>query len=78
VEAKLIGRSAMWLGRSATTWRVTALAKSLELARGPTNTPLPVKVDTHTHTPHFGESTCKTLFLSVVVRHSLVGRVARL
>jgi hypothetical protein len=32
----------------------------------------------HTHTPHFGDSTCKDLFLSVVARRSLVGRVARL
>jgi hypothetical protein len=38
--------------------------------------PLPVKVDTHT--PHFGDSTCKALFLSVVVRCSLVRRVVRL
>jgi hypothetical protein len=38
--------------------------------------PLPVKVDTHT--PHFRDFTCKALFLSVVARHSLVGRVARL
>jgi hypothetical protein len=30
------------------------------------------------HTPHFGDSTCKALILSVVARHSLVGRVARL
>jgi hypothetical protein len=33
---------------------------------------------THTHTPHFGDSTCKTLILSVVASCSLVGRVARL
>jgi hypothetical protein len=32
----------------------------------------------HTHTPHFGDSTCKALFLSVVVRRSLVRRVVRL
>jgi hypothetical protein len=37
---------------------------------------LPVKVNTHTR--HFGDSTCKALFLSVVARHSLVGRVERL
>jgi hypothetical protein len=30
------------------------------------------------HTPHFGNSTCKGLILSVVARSSLVGRVARL
>jgi hypothetical protein len=40
--------------------------------------PLRVEIRTHTHTPHFGDSTCKTLILSVVDRHSLVGRVARL
>jgi hypothetical protein len=76
VEAELIGRLAMWLGRPATTWRVTASAKSVELPNGPINTPLPVKVDTHT--PHFVDSTCKALFLSVVARRSLVSRVARL
>jgi hypothetical protein len=37
---------------------------------------LPVKFDTHT--PHFGDSTRKALFLSVVARRGLVGRVARL
>jgi hypothetical protein len=42
----------------------------------PYKNPLPVKVDPHT--PHFGYSTYKALFLSVVARHSLVGRVARL
>jgi hypothetical protein len=50
VEAKLIGWPAMWLGRPVTTWHVTASAKSVELPHGPINTPLPVKVDTHTHT----------------------------
>jgi hypothetical protein len=53
-------------------------AKSVELPHGPINTPLPVKVNTHTHTPHFGDSTFKALFLSVVARRSLVGRVVRL
>jgi hypothetical protein len=38
--------------------------------------PLLVKVDTHT--PHFRDSTCKALFLRVVARCSLVGRVVRL
>jgi hypothetical protein len=33
---------------------------------------------THTHTPHFGDSSCKALIPSVVARHSLVGRVVRL
>jgi hypothetical protein len=43
---------------------------------GPINTPLPVKVNTHT--PHFGDSTCKAPILSEVARRSLVGRVVRL
>jgi hypothetical protein len=30
------------------------------------------------HTPHFGDSTCKALILSVVARRSLVSRVVRL
>jgi hypothetical protein len=50
----------------------------VELPHGSINTPLPVKVNTHTHTQHFGDFTCKALFLSVVARRSLVGRVARL
>jgi hypothetical protein len=49
VEAELIGRSATWLVQPATTWRVTASAKLVELPHGPINTPLPLKVDTHTH-----------------------------
>jgi hypothetical protein len=32
----------------------------------------------NTHTPHFGDFTCKALILSVVARRSLVGRVTRL
>jgi hypothetical protein len=35
-------------------------------------------VEMRRHTPQFGDSTCKALILSVVARHSLVGRVARL
>jgi hypothetical protein len=49
VEAELIGRSAMWLGQPTATRRVTYSAKLVELPHGPINTPLPVKVDTHTH-----------------------------
>jgi hypothetical protein len=41
VQSKLIVRP-------AATWKVTASAKSVELPRGPINTPLSVKVDTHT------------------------------
>jgi hypothetical protein len=77
VEAELIGRPAMWLGRLAATWLVTTSAKSVELPHGPINTPpLPVKVDTHT--PHFANSTCKDPILNVVARCSFVGRVVRL
>jgi hypothetical protein len=77
VEAKLIGWSATWLGRLAATWRVTTTTKSMELPHGPINTP-PTGESRHTHTPHFGDSTCKTPILSVVANPSLVGRVARL
>jgi hypothetical protein len=62
VEAELIGRPSTWLGWQAATWRVTASTKSVELPHDPINTPLPLKVDTHTHTPHFGDSTCKAPF----------------
>jgi hypothetical protein len=48
----------------------------VELPHDPINTPLPMKVDTHT--PHFGDSSCKALILSVVARYSLIRRVARL
>jgi hypothetical protein len=34
--------------------------------------------NTHTHTPHFGDSTCKAPILSVVARRSPVRRVVRL
>jgi hypothetical protein len=47
VEAEVIGLPARWLGRSATTWLVTALVKSVELPHGPINIPLLVKGDTH-------------------------------
>jgi hypothetical protein len=54
----------------------TNLSRSVEVSFTPINTPLMVKVDTNT--PHIGDSTCKGLILSVVARHSHVGRVARL
>jgi hypothetical protein len=75
VEASPPSWSAMWLGRPATTWWVTASAKSMELSHGPINTPYQWKSK---HTPHFGNSTCKAPILSVVGRHSFVGRVERL
>jgi hypothetical protein len=59
---------------AAATWKVTASAKSVELPHDPINTP-PVEI--RTYTPLLGNSTCKTLILSVVARHSLVGRVER-
>jgi hypothetical protein len=61
-------------GRPATWW-VTASPKLVELPHGPVNTPYWWKSK---HTPHFGDSTCKASILSVVARHSLVGRVVRL
>jgi hypothetical protein len=48
VEVELIVWPTTWLGRPATTWRVTASAKPLELPHGPINTPIPVKIKTHT------------------------------
>jgi hypothetical protein len=39
----------------------------------------PPMVEMRRHTTHFGDSTCKApILLSVVARHSLVGRVTRL
>jgi hypothetical protein len=35
-------------------------------------------VEMRRHTPHFVDSTCKALILSVVAKRSLVGRVVRL
>jgi hypothetical protein len=61
--------------RPTTTWRVTALAKSVELPHSPINTPLRWKSE---HTSLHENSTCKALILSVVARRSLVRRVARL
>jgi hypothetical protein len=64
------------IGQLAATWQVTASAKLMELPHCHINTPQSVKVDTHK--PHFGDFICKALFLSVVARCSLVGRVVRL
>jgi hypothetical protein len=38
----------------------------------------PPLVEIRTHTPHFRNSTCKALILSVVARQTFVERVARL
>jgi hypothetical protein len=38
----------------------------------------PTSESRHTHTPHFGDCTCKATILSVVARRSHVRRVARL
>jgi hypothetical protein len=75
VEAESHSRPAMLLGRLATTWRVTNLTKPVT----PPWTPIiPLYWWKSEHTPHFGDSTCKAPILSVVARHSLVGRMARL
>jgi hypothetical protein len=68
------GRPATWLGRSATTWYQTNFSKSVELPHGPINTPLRWKWE---DAPYFGDSTSKTLILSVVARRSLVRTVVR-
>jgi hypothetical protein len=62
-------------GQPATTWRVTDLTKSVTPPWTPMNTLYRWKSDL---TPHFGDSTCKAPILSVVARHILVERVARL
>jgi hypothetical protein len=76
VEAAPPDRPDTWLDRPATTWCQTDSSKSMELPYGPINTP--PMVEMRGHTPHFGDSTCKALILSVVARCSLVGGVARL
>jgi hypothetical protein len=48
VEVEPHGRSAMWLGRPTTTWRVTDLTRSEISPWTPINTPLPVEIRTHT------------------------------
>jgi hypothetical protein len=48
VEAKPHGRPALWLGWLATTWQVTDLTKSVTPPWTPINTPLLVKIRTHT------------------------------
>jgi hypothetical protein len=50
VEAAPPGRLDTWLSRPATTWCQTNLSKSVEVPFTPINTPLTVKVETHTHT----------------------------
>jgi hypothetical protein len=50
VEANPLGRPAMWRGRPATTWHQTDFSKLMEVLFTPINTPLTVKVDTHTIT----------------------------
>jgi hypothetical protein len=75
VEAAPPSRSARGLGGPATAWHQTDFSKSVELPHNPINTLLRWKWE---HTPHFGDSTCKALILSVVARCSCVWRVARL
>jgi hypothetical protein len=74
LEAESHGRPTTWLGRP-TTWRVTDLTKLVIPPWTPINTPLPVEI--RTHTPHFGDFTCKALILSVVARRSLIGSPPR-
>jgi hypothetical protein len=76
VEAEAHGQLATWLSRSATTWRVIDITKSVTAIGTPINTPLPMEI--RTHKPHFGDSTCKAPIISVVARRSLVERVVRL
>jgi hypothetical protein len=78
MEAEPHGWLATWLGRLATTWQVIDITKSVTPPWTPINTPLSVEIRTHTHTPHFGDSTCKASILTVVARHSLVRRMATL
>jgi hypothetical protein len=75
VEAIPLNRPATWLAWPAANSQVTTSIKSVELPHGPINTP---SMEIRTHTPLHGNSTCKTLILSVVARRSLVGRVVRL
>jgi hypothetical protein len=48
MEAELHGWSATWLGRLATTWRVTELIKSVTPPWNPINTPYRWKLKKHT------------------------------
>jgi hypothetical protein len=64
VETAPPGWPSTWFGRSATTWCQSDFSKLVELPDG--------------HTPHFRDSTCKALILSIVARRSLVRRVAGL
>jgi hypothetical protein len=58
VEAVPPSRPATWLGQPTATWRVTAL-ELVELPHGCINTHLLVGI--RTHTPLYGNSTCKAL-----------------
>jgi hypothetical protein len=59
LEARLGGRLAMWLGRSANTWRVTDLIKLVTPPWTPINTPL-----MEFKTPH---STCSSPLVKVAI-----------
>jgi hypothetical protein len=74
VEAAPPGWPTTWLGWPATTWRKTGFSKSMKLPHDPINIPY----SGNEYTPHFGDSTCKALILSVIARRSLVRRVMRL
>jgi hypothetical protein len=57
-------RSANHVASSATTCHQSDFSKPVELPRGPINSPYGGNEDT----PHFRDSTCKALVLSVVGR----------
>jgi hypothetical protein len=73
VDVAPLDRPATWLGFHL------APNQLLQVSGAP---PWPYKyapiVEMRRHIPHFGDSTCKALILSVVARRSLVGAVARL
>jgi hypothetical protein len=79
VVEKLSGGQTNWLashvarlvGRDLVSYHLSQVSGA---PPWPYKYPLSVKVDTHT--PHFGDCTCKSPILSVVARHNFVNRVA--
>jgi hypothetical protein len=63
-------------GRPTVHLLQTNLVKSVQAPLYVYKRLLTMKVDTHT--PYFGDFTCKAPILNVVARHSIVRRVARL
>jgi hypothetical protein len=66
---------AMWMAHRLSIYSKPTLVSQWKLPSSPIKAPLRLKTE---HTPHFEDSTCKAPSLSVVARHRLVGRVARL